>query len=96
MASTLGLPVSSTHIAVGAVFGVGFFREYLHARETAARGSDAATGTGNGNGNGGVFRRRKLVRRGHLMTIAAAWVITVPATAAMAAALFFLIRAVQS
>ena len=29
VASTLGLPVSSTHIAVGAVFGVGFFREYL-------------------------------------------------------------------
>lgn len=28
IASALGLPVSSTHIAVGAVFGVGFFREY--------------------------------------------------------------------
>ena len=28
-ASWLGLPVSSTHIAVGAVFGVGFFREYF-------------------------------------------------------------------
>ncbi len=102
VASTLGLPVSSTHIAVGAVFGVGFFREYLHARETAARktgprGSDAAirNGNGNGKGKGGAFRRRKLVRRGHLMTIAAAWVITVPATAAMAGVLFFLIDAVQ-
>ena len=29
LASQLGLPVSSTHIAVGAVFGVGFLREYL-------------------------------------------------------------------
>ncbi|NOQ37122.1 MAG: inorganic phosphate transporter, partial [Methylococcaceae bacterium] len=29
IASQLGLPVSSTHIAVGAVFGVGFLREYL-------------------------------------------------------------------
>ena len=29
IASALGLPVSSTHIAVGAVFGVGFFREVL-------------------------------------------------------------------
>ncbi len=29
VASQLGLPVSSTHIAVGAVFGVGFLREYL-------------------------------------------------------------------
>ena len=95
VASTLGLPVSSTHIAVGAVFGLGFFREYLSARETRARCGPSANGNGNGNGNGGAFRRRKLVRRGHLMTIAAAWVITVPATAAMAGALFFLIGAVQ-
>jgi PiT family inorganic phosphate transporter len=29
IASALGLPVSSTHIAVGAIFGVGFFREVL-------------------------------------------------------------------
>ncbi len=29
VASQLGLPVSSTHITVGAVFGVGFLREYL-------------------------------------------------------------------
>ena len=29
IASALGLPVSSTHIAVGGVFGVGFLREYL-------------------------------------------------------------------
>jgi PiT family inorganic phosphate transporter len=29
IASALGLPVSSTHIAVGAIFGVGFFREIL-------------------------------------------------------------------
>ena len=31
IASQLGLPVSSTHIAVGAVFGVGFLREFLKA-----------------------------------------------------------------
>ena len=29
VASQLGLPVSSTHIAIGGVFGVGFLREYL-------------------------------------------------------------------
>ncbi|WP_300367826.1 inorganic phosphate transporter, partial [Hydrogenimonas sp.] len=29
IASQLGLPVSSTHIALGGVFGVGFLREYL-------------------------------------------------------------------
>jgi len=30
IASQLGLPVSSTHIAIGGVFGVGFLREYLY------------------------------------------------------------------
>lgn len=38
IASQLGLPVSSTHIAVGGIFGVGFLREYLesnHDRLTA-------------------------------------------------------------
>ncbi len=34
VASQLGLPVSSTHIAVGGVFGVGFLREWLSASET--------------------------------------------------------------
>ena len=33
IASQLGLPVSSTHIAVGAIFGVGFLREWLHLVE---------------------------------------------------------------
>ena len=31
IASQLGLPVSSTHIAIGGVFGVGFLREYIKA-----------------------------------------------------------------
>ena len=31
IATQLGLPVSSTHIAVGAVFGVGFLREFIKA-----------------------------------------------------------------
>jgi hypothetical protein len=34
IASWLGLPVSSTHIAVGAVFGVGFFREWYTEKST--------------------------------------------------------------
>jgi len=34
IASQLGLPVSSTHIAVGGVFGVGFLREWLSSSET--------------------------------------------------------------
>ncbi|CBG39632.1 inorganic phosphate transporter [Helicobacter mustelae] len=32
IASALGLPVSSTHIAIGAIFGIGFLREYLKRR----------------------------------------------------------------
>lgn len=33
IASQLGLPVSSTHIAIGGVFGVGFLREWLHIKD---------------------------------------------------------------
>ncbi len=36
IASQLGLPVSSTHVALGAVFGVGFLREYLDNRLSLA------------------------------------------------------------
>ncbi|HDL17304.1 MAG TPA: inorganic phosphate transporter, partial [Rhizobiales bacterium] len=36
-ASGLGLPVSSTHIAVGAVFGVGFFREFYTSHSKRRR-----------------------------------------------------------
>ncbi len=31
VASQLGLPISTTHVTIGAVFGVGFLREYLKA-----------------------------------------------------------------
>ena len=37
VASGLGMPVSSTHIAVGAVFGVGFFREWYTANSPRRR-----------------------------------------------------------
>ncbi len=37
VASWFGLPVSSTHIAVGAVFGVGFFREWYIEHSTHRR-----------------------------------------------------------
>ena len=33
VASQLGLPVSTTHIAIGGVFGVGFLREYLNHKQ---------------------------------------------------------------
>lgn len=34
IASQLGLPVSTTHVAIGAVFGVGFLREWLDRAES--------------------------------------------------------------
>jgi PiT family inorganic phosphate transporter len=37
IASQLGLPVSSTHIAVGAIFGVGFLREWLDSKDTGEK-----------------------------------------------------------
>jgi PiT family inorganic phosphate transporter len=37
VASWFGLPVSSTHVAVGAVFGVGFYREWHTARSKQRR-----------------------------------------------------------
>src|SRR5690606_19887678 len=37
IASALGLPISSTHTAVGAVFGVGFFREWYTANSKRRR-----------------------------------------------------------
>lgn len=37
IASALGLPVSSTHIAVGSVFGVGLFREWYTANSAKRR-----------------------------------------------------------
>ena len=85
IASWLGLPVSSTHIAVGGVFGVGFFREWdseRRARKSSAVRRDPKRVAPEER------RRRKLVRRSHFMTIIAAWIITVPAAAAMSAIIF--------
>ncbi|WIY23516.1 inorganic phosphate transporter [Parasedimentitalea psychrophila] len=88
VASGLGLPVSSTHIAVGAVFGVGFFREWHMERRlrnsSAKRPQKKALAPEE-------RRRRKLVRRSHFMTILAAWVITVPAAAVMSAGIYLLL-----
>jgi PiT family inorganic phosphate transporter len=95
IASALGLPVSSTHIAVGAVFGVGFFREYYTARSARRRryvSNRAAPGRETSSSDASqspdVIRSRKLVRRAHFMTIIAAWVITVPAAALLAAGIY--------
>ncbi len=39
------------------------------------------------------WQRKKLVRRAHLRTIVAAWLITVPATAAIAGVVYFALAA---
>jgi len=130
IASTLGLPVSSTHIALGAIFGVGFLREIvahnrrqsfakaatvvaaqpatpggpppIGAPQPGAHGS-AAQGLTEAARAGIVLtnaelktikkaRKRMLVRRRYVFAIAAAWVITVPAAALLAAMFFFMLR----
>ena len=131
IATQLGLPVSSTHIAVGAVFGVGFLREYLKANyarmveeiEHHHQGADRAEveafmarfkaagleekaellgqlkqhqaraelSKKERKGLKKVYHR-ELVKRSALLKIAAAWVITVPASGLLAAILYFTIR----
>ncbi len=132
IASQLGLPVSSTHIAVGGVFGVGFLREYIKSSYTrmlndirehhtgrdsseveaflarfeeadvamkgemlrgmkAQAAGDRLLGKQERRGLGRVHRV-ELVRRNLLLRIAAAWIITVPLAATLAAMFFFMIR----
>jgi PiT family inorganic phosphate transporter len=99
LASAFGLPVSSTHVAVGAVFGVGFLREYLAMRNMQgaaavnARFLDPASL--NATPDEAIARerrhdRRYLVRRLKVARIAAAWVITLPAATAMGALFYWL------
>ena len=135
IASQLGLPVSSTHIAVGGVFGVGFLREWIkhkyarmedeikahhpeddqgaidafmvrfnaapvaekgrmltELKEQAKAHLDPAHFSKQGRKALKRVYRQELVKRSQLKRIAAAWVITVPASAIMAAMLFFMIR----
>ena len=80
--SSLGLPVSTTHIAVGGVFGVGFYREWRDRRLSKSRDPLPVE----------ERRRRHLVRRSHVRTILGAWLVTVPAAASLAALLVWLSR----
>lgn len=97
VASALGLPVSSTHIAVGAVFGVGFYREHFIAHSKTRR--QYLQRKGRDPGPDYKIRmptdpdviRRKLVRRSHFTVIVAAWVVTVPATALLASGVYLVL-----
>ena len=134
IATQLGLPVSSTHIAVGGVFGVGFLREYLktsystmvdeiknHHHEQdeeiiekfllefkaapleekrimlkqLKQHSAKADLTKAERKKLRKVYRHELVKRSALMKIAAAWIITVPASGLMAAMLYFMIRGIM-
>lgn len=93
VASWVGLPVSSTHIAVGAVFGVGLFREW-YTRNSKRRYEYMRVRAGKEPAdkesmerNDDEIARRYLVRRSHMLSIVAAWMITLPAAAGLAAIL---------
>jgi PiT family inorganic phosphate transporter len=101
IASTMGLPVSSTHVAIGGVFGVGFLREFLANRTPRVVAVDL---TGPENESEDVLqqeptkkqvkkaKKRKLVRRNYFLTIIAAWIVTVPCAAFLGAMFFYMLR----
>ncbi len=103
IASTLGVPVSSTHIAIGALFGVGFLREYVYnnrdlgavlSLEPPQPKIDPATGEAIATEKYFKAKHRFLVRRGYAIAIVTAWIVTVPATALMAAGLALGLQAI--
>ncbi len=99
-ASAFAIPVSSTHIAVGAVFGVGLFREWY--TRNSQRRIEYIRSRGNGiapeepSANPDETRRRYLVRRSHFMTIVSAWIVTLPISAMLSALVFLALNAVFS
>ena len=96
VASRFGMPVSTTHTAIGAVFGVGFFREW-YTQNARRRLEHERLETSHIHGslhkdneNSSEVSRRYLVRRSHFMTIIAAWIITVPVSASLAALFYWI------
>ena len=139
VASQLGMPVSTTHVTIGAVFGVGFLRELLkvnyakmetvvfaghqgedreevqaylqrfeaaEVKEKKRMLADMKRRTKlREQTEGAVFAknerrafkkayRKEIVKRSAVLRIVAAWIITVPATAVLAAILFHIVSAV--
>ncbi|WP_176804981.1 inorganic phosphate transporter [Paracoccus isoporae] len=83
--SALGLPVSTTHCAVGGIFGVGFYREWEDRLRRKTRKALPVE----------EMHRRRLVRRSHVWTTLAAWAVTVPGAGMMAAGVFGLLSMVR-
>ena len=102
VASAFGMPISSTHTAIGAIFGVGYLREFLtnkgvpnpavRPRSLFLEPSQLNNTPEKALTNFQKRERRKLVRRQHVIGIAAAWVVSVPATA-MLAGMFYVVMA---
>ncbi|MCI2393821.1 inorganic phosphate transporter [Aliiroseovarius sediminis] len=128
LASQLGMPVSTTHVTVGAILGVGFLRERLKAQhqgilaeiranhgagqqaadrfidrfhatpftERAALLADLKARNGlSGQTMPAPKPKHALVDRAVVLRIIAAWLVTVPAAAAMASLIYFTLRGIM-
>lgn len=138
LATQLGLPVSSTHIAVGGVFGVGFLREYIKAnyakmeqqiidahqddeqeqleiflgdfkkasfkektkmmefiKDKQSREEQGLNFSKRERREIKKVYKQELVKRSAFGKIIAAWLITVPVSALLAAIIFFTIRGIM-
>ena len=141
VASQMGMPVSTTHISIGAVFGVGFLREllkvnyakmeavvfaghqgedraeveaYLQRFEAAevsekkrmltemkkrAKAREQAVGAVLAKNEQKALKKaykKEIVKRSAVLRIVAAWIVTVPATAVLAAVLYHFLVALLS
>jgi PiT family inorganic phosphate transporter len=141
IASQLGLPVSSTHIAIGGIFGVGFLREFLSTTTAQEKIQEEEDQLNEDKRLKKSFKselqelkaleertpditariqelklaieeeeekikfekkhlkrakKAKYIQRSAIMKIVAAWVITVPATAVIAAIIFNIIKVIVS
>jgi len=82
-ASWIGLPVSTTQIAVGAIFGIGIYREFIARRQQVQKVLEEGAEQ---------KKQRMLIRRDDAIRILAVWAITFPAAGLIAAALFWIIN----